>query len=405
MGGRVDRGSPRSRRDDGLAGPLNLQGAKFASRPLRRESGGSLNAFPSNSRSPAVQPPLKPDNEAQRIKALRATNLLFTPSEERFDRITRLASHLLGTPIALVTLVADDLQWFKSVQGLEATDTPREVSFCGHAILSEDTFVVGNARKDPRFSDNPLVTGTPNIRAYVGHPLRTPDGSQVGTLCVIDRRPRKFTQKQLRSLRDLAAVAESELENRRHGEARRQISLERDELKRKASIDGTTRLWNQAAVLELLDAELARAKRGAPTCVLLAEIDNFQNLSDKQGRKGSADLLGELAARARRAVRAFDIVGYCGGGEFIVVLSDCGLEEAQTVSERIRSFVSHEGIQTPKGRVDVTISIGLTLCDSMLDTPTPVVAAAAAAMQRAREQGGNRVEIEQAPDISNVRRT
>lgn len=158
--------------------------------------------------------PGKPDNEERRMAALRSLDILYTASEERFDRITRLATSRLGTPIALVSLVTDDSQWLKSTQGLDSTGTSRDVSFCGHAILGEHTLVVENAAQDPRFADNPLVTGNPNIRFYAGHPLRTADGSQVGTLCVIDQVPRKPTADQLQALRELAAQVEAELQHK-----------------------------------------------------------------------------------------------------------------------------------------------------------------------------------------------
>jgi len=158
--------------------------------------------------------PGKPDNEEKRMAALRSLDILYTASEERFDRITRLATRTLGTPIALVSLVTEDSQWLKSTQGLDITGTPRDVSFCGHAILGEHTLVVENAAQDPRFADNPLVTGDPHIRFYAGHPLRTADGSQVGTLCVIDQVPRKLTADQLTALRELAALAEAELQRK-----------------------------------------------------------------------------------------------------------------------------------------------------------------------------------------------
>ena len=218
-----------------------------------------------------MQAPEFPENEAQRMSALRSTDMLFTPSEERFDRITRLASQLLGTPIALVSLVADKCQWFKSVKGLDAIETPREISFCGHAILGEEAFVIEDAALDQRFADNPLVTGAPNIRFYAGHPLRTEDGSRVGTLCVIDRTPRKLTHEQLVSLRDLAALAEVELQRGLLSETQQELVRERDDLKRKASIDGLTRLWNRAAITELIVAELGRAKRGVPTCIAMVD--------------------------------------------------------------------------------------------------------------------------------------
>ncbi len=130
------------------------------------------------------------ENDARRIEALTALRVLDTPPEERFDRLTRLASQFFNAPIALVSLVDINRQWFKSCVGLDAMETPRDISFCGHAIVSSEIFVIENALEDPRFADNPLVVGEPHIRFYAGQPLKASDGSLVGTLCLVDRRPR-----------------------------------------------------------------------------------------------------------------------------------------------------------------------------------------------------------------------
>ena len=137
-----------------------------------------------------MTPAPMPADEDERLAALRELLLLDTPPEERFDRLARLAAEQLDTPIALLTLVDGQRQWFKSRMGLEATETPREISFCGHAILKNELFVVEDASRDPRFADNPLVTGDPHIRFYAGAPLSAPGGHRIGTLCVIDTVPR-----------------------------------------------------------------------------------------------------------------------------------------------------------------------------------------------------------------------
>ena len=137
-----------------------------------------------------MRTPEKPEDEAERLRALTDLNVLDTDAEERFDRYTRLACRLFGVPIALVSLVDEHRQWFKSRQGLAAGETSRDISFCGHAILQSDTYIIENALEDERFSDNPLVTGDPKIRFYAGHPLRSPCGAALGTLCLIDRLPR-----------------------------------------------------------------------------------------------------------------------------------------------------------------------------------------------------------------------
>ena len=146
-----------------------------------------------------MQAPAIPDNEAQRLRALRARAILDAPAEERFDRLTRLAQHMFGTQMALVSLVDAERQWFKSHQGLNACETGRDISFCGHAILADDIFEIADARLDPRFADNPLVSGPPHIRFYASAPLATADGYRIGTLCIIDDQPRQLSAEDRRA--------------------------------------------------------------------------------------------------------------------------------------------------------------------------------------------------------------
>ncbi|AZP12292.1 PAS domain S-box protein [Undibacterium parvum] len=152
-----------------------------------------------------------PDNEVARLAELRSLCVLDTPSEERFERITRSAQLLFGVPIVLISLIDQDRQWFKSKQGLDASQTPRNVSFCGHAILQDPIFVVENADLDPRFADNPLVTAAPFVKFYAGVPLNGPNGYKLGTLCLIAHSPRSLSARELAALKDFAAWAETEL--------------------------------------------------------------------------------------------------------------------------------------------------------------------------------------------------
>jgi len=153
-----------------------------------------------------------PQNEAERIQVLRALLILDTEPEERFDVITAYCQSRFGVEIALVSLVDTDRQWFKSTCGLDAKETPRDISFCGHAILQDKVFIVKNALEDPRFSDNPLVVGPPNIRFYAGAPLKLSSGQTVGTLCIIDPKPKSLEPEEVDHLHVLAHMVSMELE-------------------------------------------------------------------------------------------------------------------------------------------------------------------------------------------------
>ncbi len=152
-----------------------------------------------------------PNNERQRLAALHSLHILHTPREDRFDRITRIAAHTFNVPIALISLIESDYQWFKSCLGLPINETSRDVSFCAHAILDDKLFIIPDARCDPRFANNPLVTGDPWIRFYAGYPLHALSGHTLGTLCIIDREPRLLMQEEREMLSDLGAWVENEI--------------------------------------------------------------------------------------------------------------------------------------------------------------------------------------------------
>ncbi len=173
-----------------------------------------------------------PKNETKRLKVLWQYEVLDTVPEEVFDDLTNLAAHICEAPIALISLVDENRQWFKSRVGLTLNETSRDISFCGHAIMQNDLFIVPNAAADARFASNPLVTSDPKIRFYAGAPLVTPDGHSLGTLCVLDTVPRELRAEQKKALLILAHHIMSQLELRRHSRELARAQQAGDEIRK-----------------------------------------------------------------------------------------------------------------------------------------------------------------------------
>jgi GAF domain-containing protein len=194
-----------------------------------------------------------PKNEVKRLKVLWQYDVLDTVPEEVFDELADLAAHICGAPVALISLVDENRQWFKSKVGVSLQETSRDISFCAHAILNDELLIISDATKDPRFRDNPVVTGPLKIRFYAGAPLITPDGHALGTLCVLDKKARKLRPQQEKALRVLARHVVSQLELRRHA---RELAEARGDCKRQKAELGRAR-----AEIERLRSQLARFQK------------------------------------------------------------------------------------------------------------------------------------------------
>lgn len=261
-----------------------------------------LGGIPRHLDTHMIKPPI-PHDETLRLKSLHSLKVLDTDPEERFDRITRLARQIFRVPIALVSLVDGDRQWFKSRCGLDAPETPREISFCGHAIAGQDVFVVPNAASDQRFCDNPLVLNEPSIRFYAGYPLQAPNGSRLGTLCIIDREPREFGPEDAETLKSLGQMVEAELFS---------VTL--------ATTDELTGLSNRRGFTMLARHALALCHRqGLPATLALFDLDGFKQINDDLGHEEGDRVLVEFARCSVKACRESDVIGRLGGDEF------CGL--------------------------------------------------------------------------------
>jgi diguanylate cyclase (GGDEF)-like protein len=289
----------------------------------------------------------RPADEATRIDTLRSLNILDTSPEERFDRLTRLAKRLFGVPIALVSLVDADRQWFKSCVGLPASETPRDISFCGHAIMDDDIFLVPDALLDERFHDNPLVIGDPNVRFYAGCPLKVPNGSRLGTLCVIDVKPREMSEDDRALLRDLARMAEQELAA---------VQL--------ATMDELTMLSNRRGFEALAQHAMNVCRRlDKPATLLFFDLNGFKAINDTYGHAEGDRALTVFADVLRNSLRDSDVIGRLGGDEFVALLTNASSSETSACVARLQSAVDVINRQAQRG-YDIRFSVGQVAFDA-----------------------------------------
>lgn len=270
-----------------------------------------------------IKPPI-PSDESQRLQTLRDLKLLDTPPEERFDRITRLAKQVFSTSIALVSIVDEDRQWFKSRQGLDAEETHRDISFCGHAILDDKIMVVNDAEQDERFCDNPLVCGDPNIRFYAGYPLAAPDGSRIGTLCVIDDKPKDISTEQLQLLRELGRMVEEEL-----------IAAN------DSTTDVVTGLSNRNGFVTIANHLLPMCRRKEqPATLLMFHLQDLLQLEEQTGQAEADTAAAELAHMLMGSFRDSDIVARISYEVFCVLLAGADLDGADPARHRFENQLS-----------------------------------------------------------------
>ena len=280
-------------------------------------------------------------DEKVRLETLWSLDVLDTQAEERFDRLTRIARRMFGVPIALVSLVDENRQWFKSRMGLAASETPREISFCGHAILGGNVFIIPDACADERFADNPLVLGEPNIRFYAGCPLAV-NGHRLGTLCLIDQVPRNFDVDDIAALKDLASMAERELEA---------VHL--------ATRDELTGLSNRRGFLLHARHSLNLSIRQKfPVVLVFIDLDRFKPINDQFGHAEGDAALVAFANLMKTSFRDSDFCARLGGDEFVALLNSTSRKEAEEVIDRFSRSLSAYNQKANRG-YDISFSCGI----------------------------------------------
>ncbi len=342
--------------------------------------------------------PALPDDEAHRLDVLHATHLLDTQEQEALDNLTHLAAEIADTPLALISLVDENRQWFLAHHGTDVRETSRSISFCAHAILRNELMEIPDALADPRFADNPLVVGPPHIRFYAGMPLVLASGETLGTLCVADRQPKRLSARQQRALKTLATSVVAEIELRRRilyleQEAERRRAAEAHVL-HLATRDPLTALPNRATFCDRLSQHIRLAsRRNATLAVLFIDLDRFKPINDTLGHDVGDDALVAVADRLNRSLRNSDTVARLGGDEFAVVLPDIANHaEAMMVAGKINAALREPF--SSKGRpLHLDASIGVAIFPEHGQIGDQLLRHADLAMYQAKQSGGGRASL------------
>ena len=360
-----------------------------------------------------------PDHATERLDELRRYQILDTESELAYDDLVQLASYICETPIALISLVDADRQWFKARVGLETQETPIEQSFCAHAIAHSGLFIVPDAQADPRFAHNELVTGDPRIRFYAGAPLTTSQGYALGTICVIDVEPRELAPAQLQALEALSrqTIAQMELKLRvtelkkskealgvAHDGLERRVAERTAELEQanrglqaeiarrkaaesslqfQATHDELTGLANRSLLYEHLRRSMNECPPDQSLALLLLDLDRFKEINDAFGHGYGDDVLRRLSPRLRKALGEAALIARLGGDEFAVVLKDTDEADALRMAGRVVECLARP-MEVEGHRLDVRASIGIALYPNHGLDPASLLQRADVAMYAAK---------------------
>ncbi|MGX1786775.1 sensor domain-containing diguanylate cyclase [Bosea sp. NPDC055332] len=317
--------------------------------------------------------------ERDRLEALARYDVLDTPSEEAFDRITRLVCRIMKVPMATVTFLDGHRQWFKAREGVANCEDERRIAFCDMTIRENAPLIVTDASTDPRFASNPLVTGAPHLRFYAGIPLRTSEGQNIGTLCALGTTPRAIDPSEIAILSDLASIVMNELE-----------------LRLLASTDGLTGALARRAFRDEATRALALAQRHRHEVSCIAfDLDHFKTINDTHGHAVGDAVLAGSAATCRSLLRQSDLFGRVGGEEFAVLLPHTGRQAALGVAEKLREGIAAQRFDGAEGPFAVSASFGIAAAAPSGDVDA-LLRAADEALYAAKATGRNRCVVNQA---------
>jgi diguanylate cyclase (GGDEF)-like protein len=330
-----------------------------------------------------------------KIANIQSLDLFYTPLEERFERITRVTRRALHVPVAAISLLNDDKQWFKSAAGWGISELPRDQAICKLTVETGQLLVIPDTFADPRVANLPIVQGSPRFRFYAGFPLVNEHGAIVGTFCVFDLRAREFTPAERQTLLDLAAMAQRELVTDQLSSAHAALTAKLGLARREALMDPLTHLWNRRGASVLLKAAFTSAdQRNTPIALALLDLDNFKRINDNHGHQTGDEVLRRVASRLLSSVRGEDAICRMGGDEFLVLMVETDAVVAARVAERIRHSITDTPVPTRDGTMTMSVSIGCVIRQprdqSSLET---LLERADQALMQSKAAGRNRVRM------------
>jgi diguanylate cyclase (GGDEF)-like protein len=330
-----------------------------------------------------------------KIANIHSLDLFYTPLEERFERITRIARRALHVPVAAISLLNEDKQWFKSAAGWGISELPRDQAICKLTCEANQIVLINDTLADARVAKLPIVMAAPRFRAYAGHPLLDEQGACVGTFCVFDLKPREFAPVDRQALIDLAALAQRELLSDQLTNANALLTSKLGVARREALMDPLTHLWNRRGASVLLKGAFSSAdQRGTPLALALLDLDNFKRINDTRGHQAGDEVLRRVASRLLSTVRGGDAICRLGGDEFLVLMADTDAAIAGRVAERIRHAITDAPIPTRDGAISISLSVGCTVRQARDTTPVDsLLERADRALMESKTAGRNRVRM------------
>jgi diguanylate cyclase (GGDEF)-like protein len=314
-------------------------------------------------------------DEAGRLAALKRYDLTGAAADGPIQSVVDLVQQILAVPVAAVTLLDAEREWIKAARGLEAEFIARRDSFCDETIRQYDAMQVPDALDDWRFAGNPMVNGTPHLRSYLGVPLTTSDGYNIGSLCVFDSKPREFDDREVAIVKRFA-----------------QLVVEQFDVQQITKLDAMTEALTRRGFLAEIEKEFVRAHRyDRPSSLVVIDVDNLRTINEQYGHPAGDVVLLSIADACTSTMRQSDIFGRIGGEEFGLLLPETDAEEALAAGERIRRAIEASVVTTPAASIKATVSLGIAPIPALSEGWSTWLAEADLALTEAKQSGRNRV--------------